>query len=162
MLPGGGIDRAITVARAAARRVVIIARAWEPDERRYFAVTIEPMLHADALFFGDVGAERRATLLSGAEALVSPVCRHGVSVRIMTEALECGTPILAMAEGAAAEIVEDGQTGYLCADDDEMVHALSKVRRRLPLWRTEPGVASVPHPPSGTGRDRWRRAGVCP
>ncbi len=46
---------------------------------------------------------------------------------VMIEALACGTPVLAYPEGAAPEIVEDGKTGFLCKDEDDMVAALERV-----------------------------------
>ena len=45
----------------------------------------------------------------------------------MVEALACGTPVLAFAEGAAPEIVEHGRTGFLCDDEDDMAVAISKI-----------------------------------
>jgi glycosyltransferase involved in cell wall biosynthesis len=45
----------------------------------------------------------------------------------MAEALACGTPVLAFPNGAAPEIVDDGKTGFLCADESEMVAAVARV-----------------------------------
>jgi len=45
----------------------------------------------------------------------------------MAESLACGTPVIALRQGAAPEIVDDGRTGFLCADLDEMVEAVFKV-----------------------------------
>ena len=46
----------------------------------------------------------------------------------MIEALACGTPVVAFPEGAAPEIVEHGRSGFLCADEDEMAGAISRLR----------------------------------
>jgi len=43
----------------------------------------------------------------------------------MVEAMVSGTPVIAMARGAAAELVEEGVTGFLAADLDGMVAAYS-------------------------------------
>jgi glycosyltransferase involved in cell wall biosynthesis len=48
---------------------------------------------------------------------------------VMAEALAAGTPVLAFPRGAAPEIVEDGVTGYLCADVDAMIAAVSRIDR---------------------------------
>ena len=45
----------------------------------------------------------------------------------MVEAMACGTPVLAFAEGAAPEIVEDGRTGFLCADESAMAEAIGRI-----------------------------------
>ena len=47
---------------------------------------------------------------------------------VMIEALASGTPVIAFDEGAAPEIVVDGVTGFLVADEAEMAAAV----RRLP------------------------------
>ena len=45
----------------------------------------------------------------------------------MIEALACGTPVLSFAEGAAPEIVDHGRSGFLCADEDDMVRPIARV-----------------------------------
>jgi glycosyltransferase involved in cell wall biosynthesis len=45
----------------------------------------------------------------------------------MIESLACGTPVIALGRGAAPEVIRDGETGYLCSDEDEMVAAVSKL-----------------------------------
>jgi glycosyltransferase involved in cell wall biosynthesis len=45
----------------------------------------------------------------------------------MIESMACGTPVIALRRGAAPEVIVDGETGYLCADEDEMVAAVGKL-----------------------------------
>ena len=52
---------------------------------------------------------------------------------VMIEALACGTPVVAFAEGAAMEIVLDGQNGFLVDDEDEMVAAISRLSELDPV-----------------------------
>jgi glycosyltransferase involved in cell wall biosynthesis len=44
------------------------------------------------------------------------------------EALACGTPVIAFPSGALADIVEDGKTGFLVQDVDEMAEAIEAAR----------------------------------
>ena len=46
---------------------------------------------------------------------------------VMVEALACGTPVIAFPEGAAAEIVIDGENGMLVADETEMASAVNSL-----------------------------------
>ncbi len=46
---------------------------------------------------------------------------------VMVEALACGTPVVAFAEGAAAEIVIDGENGMLVPDVAEMARAIGRL-----------------------------------
>jgi glycosyltransferase involved in cell wall biosynthesis len=40
----------------------------------------------------------------------------------------CGTPVIAIARGAAPELILDGKTGFLCKDVDACVEAVGKVQ----------------------------------
>jgi glycosyltransferase involved in cell wall biosynthesis len=46
---------------------------------------------------------------------------------VMIEAMACGTPVPAFPEGAAAELVVDGQSGFLVDDEQEMVEAIGRL-----------------------------------
>ena len=46
---------------------------------------------------------------------------------VMVEALACGTPVIAFRQGAAAEIVLDGENGMLVADEAEMAGAVERL-----------------------------------
>jgi glycosyltransferase involved in cell wall biosynthesis len=48
---------------------------------------------------------------------------------VMVEALACGTPVIAFAEGAASEIVTDGKTGFLVDDERAMSEAIGQLQR---------------------------------
>jgi glycosyltransferase involved in cell wall biosynthesis len=46
----------------------------------------------------------------------------------MTESMACGTPVIALRRGAAPEVIVDGETGFLCEDEDGMVAAVRNLR----------------------------------
>lgn len=123
-----GVHRAITVARRAGWPIVVVARACEENERAYFEGQVRPLLGDGVQMLGELGAVRTVELLQGAAALLVPITWPEPFGLVMAEAMACGTPVLAFPNGAAPEVVRDGVTGFLCADEDEMVLAL----RRLP------------------------------
>jgi glycosyltransferase involved in cell wall biosynthesis len=127
MHPDKGPHRAITIARAAGRRILLAAKMREPLERRYFAECVEPLLGADATFLGEVGGQHKLDLLAGAEALVNPIRWPEPFGLVMIEALACGTPVLTFAHGAAPEIVDHARTGFLCRDEQDMAARLDEV-----------------------------------
>ncbi len=49
MSPDKGVHRAINVARAAGKRLIIAAKMWEPEEHRYYHEVVEPLLGDDAI-----------------------------------------------------------------------------------------------------------------
>lgn len=127
MSPTKGAHRAILAARAAGRRILLAAKMWEPDERRYFAEVVEPLLGPDAEYVGEVGTEAKFALLRGAAALVNPIRWPEPFGLVMIEAMLCGTPVLSFLEGSAPEIVEHGRTGFLCRDEADMAEKLDLV-----------------------------------
>jgi len=65
-------------------------------------------------------------LLSGALATVCPLRWPEPFGLVMIEAMATGTPVLAYPSGAAPEVIEDGVTGFLCADVDSMADCVSR------------------------------------
>jgi glycosyltransferase involved in cell wall biosynthesis len=120
MHPDKGVDIAARVARASGVPLRIAAKMREPAERAWFDACVKPLLSEEITYVGEVGREDALTLLQGASALVNPILWAEPFGLVMVEALAAGTPVLAFPNGAAPEIVEDGVTGYLCADEDEL------------------------------------------
>jgi glycosyltransferase involved in cell wall biosynthesis len=127
MSPDKGVHRAIEIARRAGRRLLIAAKMWEAVEHRYFHEQVEPLLGSDVEYIGPLGRDAKFELLGGAEALVNPIRWAEPVGLVMIESLAVGTPVLSYREGAAPEIVDDGRTGFLCDDEDDMVARLSAV-----------------------------------
>lgn len=98
----------------------------------YFRNMIAPRLSARCTFTGAAGPERKKSLLSGAMCLVVPSVVPETSSLVAMEALASGTPVIAFPNGALAEIVEDGLTGFLVKDEKEMSLAIRECPRLLP------------------------------
>jgi len=122
-----GAHRAIEVARKSGRRLLLAAKMREPWEVRYFTEMVEPLLGPDAVYLGEVPHAQKLELLAGATALLFPIRWNEPFGLVMLEAMACGTPVVAFSEGAAPEVVDHGRTGFLCADEEEMVDALERI-----------------------------------
>ena len=122
-----GVHHAVRVAHRARRRLVLVCKMREPMERDYFDRVVRPLLGPLDELIVEAGLPERLELLRHAEALLNPICWPEPFGLVMAEALACGTPVLAFPNGAAPEIVEQGRTGYLCADEDAMLTALRRV-----------------------------------
>jgi glycosyltransferase involved in cell wall biosynthesis len=127
MSPDKGVHRAIAVARAARVPLKIAAKMHEADERRYYETEIAPLLGDGVEYVGEVDVAGRLDLLRGATALLNPIQWPEPFGLVMIEALASGTPVIAQAIGSCPEIVEDGTTGFLCEDEDEMVEAVRRL-----------------------------------
>ena len=126
MSPDKGAHRAAAAARKAGVPLVMAAKMREPWEVAYFEKEVEPLLSDDVQYLGEVPHEKKLELLSEARALLFPIRWNEPFGMVMLEALACGTPVLAFAEGAAPEVVEDGRTGFLCHDETDMAEAIAR------------------------------------
>jgi glycosyltransferase involved in cell wall biosynthesis len=131
MTPAKGVHLAVDAARRAGRPLVIAAKMREAAEHEYFARFVEPLLGDDARYIGEADEPTKLALLGDAEALLNPIVWPEPFGMVMLEALACGTPVVGFANGAAPEIVDHGQTGWLVRDGDlnGLVKALRRVAR---------------------------------
>jgi len=141
MDPAKGAQRAIVAAREAGMRLVL-AGPVQPGQEEYFRREIEP--HVDGrrvAYVGEVGGERRKELFACAKAFLMPISWPEPFGMVMVEALACGTPVIAFPEGAAGEIVIDGENGFHVADARGMAQATRSLEAIDPA-RCRASVAS--------------------
>jgi glycosyltransferase involved in cell wall biosynthesis len=122
-----GVDVAARAARRAGVPLLIAAKMREATERDYFEHVVRPLLGSGIEYVGEVDREEKLQLLRGARALLNPIQWDEPFGMVMIESLACGTPVLAFPNGAAPEIVDHGVTGFLCDDEDDLVHRLGRV-----------------------------------
>ena len=122
-----GVRGAAAVARRAGVPLLIAAKNREPAEKAYFEAEVRPLLGHGVEYLGEIGGCEKLELLGGARALLNPIEWHEPFGLVMIEALACGTPVLAYPNGAAPEIIDDGVTGFLCADEMALEAALAQV-----------------------------------
>jgi glycosyltransferase involved in cell wall biosynthesis len=121
-----GPQRAIAAAREAGKRLVL-AGPVQPGEEEFFVSEVQPHVDDDQVrYIGEVGDEKKQ-LYAKAAALLMPIRWPEPFGLVMTEAMACGTPVIAYPEGAAPEIVTDGETGFLVDDESEMAEAITRL-----------------------------------
>lgn len=148
---GKGVLPAIEVARRSGHRLLLAAEAND-----YYHSHVAPFVDGDRVqYIGELSAAEKVRVLQSAAALVYPVQQPESFGLVLAEAAACGTPVVSLSAGAAAELVEDGVTGVVCGTLDEMVarmpHALSldrghirqRAEARFSLHRMTEGYESL-------------------
>jgi glycosyltransferase involved in cell wall biosynthesis len=107
---------AIEAARRAGRR-----------ERRYWAEQVEPLLGEDVEVRGECDQTQKTQLLARAAALLFPIQWPEPFGLVMTEAMACGTPVIAWRNGSVPEVIADGETGFVVDSVEEMAAAVDRV-----------------------------------
>jgi glycosyltransferase involved in cell wall biosynthesis len=121
-----GPQRAIAAAREA-DAPLILAGPVQPGQEEFFASEVEPLIDGDGIrYIGEVG-EEKLELYAGARALLMPIRWAEPFGLVMTEAMACGTPVIAFPEGSAPELVIDGETGFVVDDEHEMAAAVARL-----------------------------------
>jgi glycosyltransferase involved in cell wall biosynthesis len=71
--------------------------------------------------------DHRIELVGRPEVLINPIVWPEPFGLVMAESLSCGTPVIASPHGGAQEIVEQGRTGQLYQEVDDLVEAAGRV-----------------------------------
>lgn len=79
------------------------------------------------LHVGAVRGVHKMRFLGRARALLMPLCWEEPFGLVMIEAMLCGTPVIAFPRGAAPELVDEGVTGLLVRDEQEMASRLAQL-----------------------------------
>jgi len=128
---GKGVLQAIEVAKRVGMRLILAAA-----EDEYYRDKVAP--HVDGtrvIYYGEADHPAKVKLYGGARALLYPIQAREPFGLVLAEAMACGTPVAALDRGAVREVVDEGVTGFVFQDLEEMVNGLPRVfdldRRRV-------------------------------
>jgi glycosyltransferase involved in cell wall biosynthesis len=120
-----GVHRAAQLARDAGVPLRIAAKIRTTREHEYFDECVRPLLTSDVEFIGEVDADGKRQLLSGAFAMLNPTEWAEPFGMTMIESLACGTPVIGTARGSSPEIIDHGVTGFLGESDDDLLAGIA-------------------------------------
>ena len=145
---GGKADYALTLGRICPEKGVHLAidaaeRAGCPlriagpvlpfaNHVAYFEDRIAPRTSGRVQFLGAVTGRAKYELLASARCLLLPSTVIETSSLVAMEALACGTPVIAFGSPALAELIEDGRSGFLVSNAEEMADAIGAAGRLSP------------------------------
>jgi glycosyltransferase involved in cell wall biosynthesis len=127
--PEKGPDVAIRIARACDIPLKMAAKVDRADQS-YFDAVIRPMLAGGgAEMLGEITDDQKPAFLSGALALLMPITWPEPFGLVMIEAMACGTPVIAFNRGSVPEIIDNGVTGFIVADETSAIAAVAALDR---------------------------------
>ncbi|TMD63202.1 MAG: glycosyltransferase family 4 protein [Chloroflexi bacterium] len=126
--PAKGQHLAIALARRLNRKLIIAGKV-EPgaEGQRYFENYIEPQLGSQVEYWCNVAGREKAELLARAAAGVFPLQWPEPFGLALVETMASGTPVLAIGNGAAHELVEPGVTGFVGKTIEDLVEDFQRL-----------------------------------
>ena len=124
-----GCHTAIEVAKATGKKLIIAGNISKlPEEIYYYDTEIKPHIDGEnVIFVGEVNDVQKNNWLGKASAFLMPIEWNEPFGIVMIEAMACGTPVIAFAFGSVPEVVDEGITGFVVHDRQEMIDAVSKI-----------------------------------
>ena len=124
-----GLHNAIKVAKATGRQLIVAGYISDISvEKKYFEREIKPYIDGEQIkWIGTVDNAQRNELLGNAAALLAPVEWLEPFPVILPEAYACGTPVLGFNMGGIPEGIDQGITGYISNNVEEMIADVSRI-----------------------------------
>lgn len=132
--PEKGVEAAIAIAERAGRHLLIAGGVYD---RRYFDERIMSLLQTAGGRVTYLGQLERAVLwetMARASSLLFPSAWDEPFGMVAIEAMATGTPVIAFRQGATAEIINHGATGYI-VDAGDIAQAATFVDRLSAISR---------------------------
>lgn len=126
-------DLAIEIAKKANTPIDIIGGTFVND-LNYVETIRQQIIANKPLTSGNFNAphEYKIKAMQEAKAIIIPSQFQEPFGLIAAEAMACGTPAIALDDGALREVIADGETGFVCKTVEEMVNAVKQVDRLKP------------------------------
>lgn len=126
--PDKGQHLAVEVARRTGRKLILAGKVERSGEgERYFEEQIESFLGPMVEYYPNVAGAQKTRLISRAAAGLFPLQWSEPFGLAMVECMVEGTPVLALRSGSTPELIEQGVTGFLAEDLDELVRAANRL-----------------------------------
>ena len=124
-----GLLQAVLAAREAGERLVVALKIASEEEERHWEDDVKPQHASDTEVLGEITHQQKTDLLGRAKAVLFPIDWDEPFGLVMTEAMACGTPVIATPRGSVPEVIADGETGFVVPVEDYPKAAAAALQR---------------------------------
>jgi glycosyltransferase involved in cell wall biosynthesis len=122
-----GQDIAIKIAKKLGLKLILTGPVHDVN-KEYYQKKIKPNVDGKQIIYkGEISTKERNELYAKAKCFLMPIQWEEPFGLVVTEAMACGTPVVAFNRGAMPEIMKNGKTGYIVNNEKEMIEAIKKV-----------------------------------
>ncbi|MGW8185334.1 MAG: glycosyltransferase family 4 protein [Candidatus Moraniibacteriota bacterium] len=122
-----GIDIAVKAAHKLGVKLTIAGEIREGD-KEFLDKEVLPYIDGEKIrFIGEIGHTEKNKLFAEADGVLFPSRWNEAFGLVMIEALACGTPVIALDNGAVSEVLKDGETGFVIKDEMLFAEAMGKI-----------------------------------
>lgn len=146
--PDKGTKEAILAAKKAGVKLIVAGKidSLEGEDLRYFEEEIKPLIDdGEVRLLAELKIEEKNKIYGEARGFLNPIKWNEPFGLVMAEALATGTPVISFRNGSAPEIIQDGETGYLVEDVEQMadkIKVVDKIDRQKCRKRVEDNFTS--------------------
>jgi glycosyltransferase involved in cell wall biosynthesis len=119
-----GPHLAVDAARIAGVPIRVAGEVHPPDREFAAAELASRLQQPHVTELGCIGIDRKVPLLRDARALLTPITWEEPFGLILIEAMLSGCPVVSFPRGSAPELIEQGVTGYLVNNLEEMAEVI--------------------------------------
>ena len=120
---GKGVLQAIEIAKRVGMKLILAAAADD-----YYREKVAPQVDGrNIIYYGEASFDEKVKLYGSARALIYPIQSREPFGLVLAEAMACGTPVAALDRGAVREVVDDGITGIVFENLEQMVNELPRL-----------------------------------
>ena len=136
-----GVENAIAAAEKLGVKLKL-AGLIDPTQKEYFEKTIKPHLNDKIQYVGELTENQLSDFYGPAKALLYPIEWEEPFGLVVTEAMACGTPVVAYNRGSMSELIQNNKTGFIVERDNlnafiEAMEKIDSIDRALVRKKTE-------------------------
>jgi glycosyltransferase involved in cell wall biosynthesis len=128
--PDKGAKEALLAAKKANIKLMVAGTIdkVESEDYKYYKNEIEPLIDGKQIvFIGELEDKKKNEVYGASRGFLNPIKWNEPFGLVMAESMATGTPVISFNNGAAPEIIKDGETGFIVSDVDEMVKKIGQI-----------------------------------